>query len=434
MKLSSLVAYRNEIAQHSVSRSSARMFKTVQDLINDVRSNSVASEHDKIRFGEGTYAEQAERDKALLDDAVANAQQNLDFYLEQLDLAIEQLGHRYLINSHEDFDTGWKHDDVQVISKRELQYTKELADLFRSRLAIYADWRYPGLCVGPMRTEFTDELISNDPLYVADIDQRLIDPFLDQQNQTYRHRVRPYVIQPWDWNRRLFRDLPEGQFGLVFIANYFEYLPLDGIKSMLAEVHGLLRPGGTCVFTFNDCDNYQNIKLCEHHYKSYTPGGMMVDECQQLGYKVTHKHDHSYGFGWMEITKRGALKTLKGGQALAQIRSTVPGAPIPTETYSKEDIKRIRQEAIDLKIDTKLAIKSGAISTDKLQLLIQKRKRAEQKKLTDAQRPAQAQKWTARNMGYIQGQCVAFNQQMWMAMHDIEPKQRFDRTDWQLVK
>ena len=75
MKLSDLVAYRNEIAQHSVSRSSARMFKTVQDLINDVRSNSVKDEHDKIRFGEGTYAEQAERDKALLDDAVATAQQ-----------------------------------------------------------------------------------------------------------------------------------------------------------------------------------------------------------------------------------------------------------------------------------------------------------------------------------------------------------------------
>lgn len=220
---------------------------------------------------------------------------------------------------------------------------------------------------------------------------------------------------------------------MVFIANCFEYLPLDGIKSMLTEVHELLRPGGTCVFTFNDCDNYQNIKLCEHHYKSYTPGGMMVDECQQLGYKVTHKHDHSFGFGWMEITKRGALKTLKGGQALAQIRNTE--SPVSRDRkYSKEDIKRIRQEAIDLKIDKQQTIMKGAISTGKLERLIQNRKRAIQKQILDKQRLAQTREWSARNIGYVQGQQVLFNQQIWMAVVDIEPKQRFDRTDWQLVK
>ena len=77
---------------------------------------------------------------------------------------------------------------------------------------------------------------------------------------------------------------------------------------------------------------------------------------------------------------------------------------------------------------------NGAISTDKLERLIQNRKRAIQKQILDKQRLAQTREWSARNIGYVQGQQVLFNQQIWMAVNDIEPKQRFDRTDWQLVK
>ena len=380
MKLSELVAYRNDIAQHSVAKDASRMFRTVQDLINDVKANRVREAHDKIRFGEGTYLEQALEDNALLEQTVNDVQQNLGFYLEQLDLVVLEQGEQYLQNSRDHFDNGWKKDDVNVILNRKLEYTKELASKLRSRLSVYADWRYPGLCVGPLRSEFTDELISNDPLYIADIDEQLLTPFLDEQNEVYRHRIRPYVIQHWDWNRKLFKDLPNGQFGLVFIANYFEYKPLEGIKSILAEVHDLLRPGGTCMFTFNDCDNYQNIKLCERGFKTYTPGSMLMEVAKELGYKITYKHDHAYGFGWMEITKRGSLRTRKGGQTLAKVKHIGKSGQqeIVESRYSPQQEKLIIEEAIALGIDKEDLIRKGAISIGKLELLIKRKKNGKQ--------------------------------------------------------
>lgn len=429
MKLSDLVAYRDDIAQHSVAKDASRMFKTVQDLINDVNANRVSEAHDKIRFGEGTYLEQALEDNALLEQTVNDVQQNLEFYLEQLDIAIVEQGEQYLRDSRDHFDQGWKLDDVNVILDRKLEYTKELADKLRSRLSVYADWRYPGLCVGPMRSEFTDELISNDPLYVCDIDEQLLTPFLEEQNDVYRHRVRPYVIQHWDWNRKLFKDLPNGQFGLVFIANYFEYKPLEGIKSILTEVHDLLRPGGTCMFTFNDCDNYQNIKLCEVGFKSYTPGNMLMEVAKELGYKITYKHDHAYGFGWMEITKRGSLRTRKGGQVLAKVKHIGKSGQqeIVESRYSPQQEKLIIEEAIALGIDSELVIRGGNISVGKLELLIKRRK---EQMIRDREVPY----WKASNTGYTKGAMVRHGKSTYQALKQIEAKLRFDLNEWRLVE
>jgi len=436
MKLSELVAYRNEIAQHNVVKDASRMFKTVQDLTNDIKSTVVNEVHDKIRFGEGTYLEQILEDNFLLEDLVNDVQQNLEFYLTQLDLAVLEQGEQYLRDSRDNFDGGWKLDDVNVILNRKLEYTKELASKLRSRLSVYADWRYPGLCVGPMRSEFTSELVSNDPLYVCDIDEQLLTPFLNQQNEVYKHRLRPYVIQHWDWNRKLFKDLPTEQFGLVFIANYFEFKPLEGIKSILTEVHDLLRPGGTCVFTFNDCDNYQNIKLCEVGFKSYTPGSMLAEVAKELGYKITYQHDHSYGFSWMEITKRGTLKTRKGGQSLGRVMHVDDAGVTDKKSYSRysrEEQDTIINEAIALGVDKEDVIRKGAISIGKLELLVKRRK--EQLRLERlAETLSEYIHWSASNQGYSKGQHVRHGGKRYVALKDIEAKQRFDYSEWSLVE
>lgn len=429
MLLSELVAYRMEIAQHDIIKSSRSLSKTLDDLISDVRENRIPDAHDKIRFGDATYLEQADNDRREIDEVLDDIETNRQFYLDQLDGAIDEIGEEYIRTSRDHFDNGWSKDEPHTILIRKLNYPKDVESKLRSRLSVYADWRYPGLCVGPMRTEFTDELVSNDPLYVCDFDEALINPFLDQQNQTYRHRIRPYVIQKYDWNRKLFKDLPQGQFGLVFLANYMEYLPMDGIKSILAEVHDLLRPGGTCVFTFNDCDNYQNIRLCERYYRTYSPGSMVRELAKELGYKITYSYDHTYGFSWMEISKRGTLKTLKGGQALAKVISTNDAT---TKTYTEEQIKQIHQEAIALGIDKEGLIRNGAIEPGKLELLIKRRK--EQLRLEELAKLGEYIPWTASNKGYLKGQHVRHGGIDYVAIVDVRPKQKFDKSEWALVE
>jgi len=447
MLLSELVAYRMEIAQHDIIKSSRSLSKTLDDLISDVRENRVPDAHDKIRFGDATYLEQAENDRREIDEVLDDMETNRQFYLDQLDGAIDEIGEEYIRTSRDHFDNGWSKDEPHTILIRKLNYPKDVESKLRSRLSVYADWRYPGLCVGPMRTEFTDEMVSNDPLYVCDFDEALINPFLDQQNQVYRHRIRPYVIQKYDWNRKLFKDLPQGQFGLVFLANYMEYLPMDGIKSILAEVHDLLRPGGTCVFTFNDCDNYLNIRLCERYYRTYSPGSMVRELAKELGYKITYSYDHTYGFSWMEISKRGTLKTRKGGQALAKVISTNDATTASEKTYTEEQIKQIHQEAIALLVDSEEKIKGGAIGPGKLELLIERKKhdinearrreeelRRKTKEFFDDARRKTPVDWSASNEGYSKGDVVRFRDEIWVALTKIIPKQKFVESEWALVK
>lgn len=376
MKLSQLVEYYQQLKSYNIDETSLSCQKILQTVRNAVNDNKVPLTHDKIRFGDGTYLDAIDNDIKRYESTISSIKSNLNFYIDQIEDAISEIEQGYLEDSRDVFNNGMRHDDADVILGRKLDIPEDAEKIIRNRLSVYSDWRYPGLCVGPMRTALTDELVSSDPLYLCDIDESLIDPLVSSYNDVYRHRVRPYVIPRYENGRKLFRELPKNQFGIIFVAHFFEYIPLEDIGKILSEIWDLLRPGGTVMFTFNDCDNPKNIQLAEKNYRTYSPKRSLKDIVTGLGFNIQFSYDASFGFSWMELRRPGKLETVRGGQSLAQIISTNDVVITPKKTYTEKQIEQIHQEAIALGIDSEMVIRSGNISLGKLELLIERRKHA----------------------------------------------------------
>jgi hypothetical protein len=203
-------------------------------------------------------------------------------------------------------------------------------------------------------------------------------------------------------------------------------------QQILTQLFDLLRPGGTLLFTYNDCDNAHNVRNFENNFRQFTPGSRMVPIIEEIGYAIRYKTVGPHG--WMEIKKPGKLETIRGGQSLAQVISTDAVTITAKKTYTEEQVKLLHQEAIALGIDSEEKIKGGAIELGKLELLIERRKHAirEERKLIDVlQNPKD---WSASNQGYIEGECVIFNRKKYIALKNIVAKQRFEEQEWRLVE
>jgi SAM-dependent methyltransferase len=116
------------------------------------------------------------------------------------------------------------------------------------------------------------------------------------------------------------------QFGFVCAFRYFEFKPWEVLQQYLDEIFALLRPGGTLLFSFNDCDNWRAVGLTEHHFCCYTPGRLVREHSRKLGYEITHEHDDA-GTTWLELRKPGTLDSIRGAQALAVVFGKVNQDP-----------------------------------------------------------------------------------------------------------
>ena len=142
------------------------------------------------------------------------------------------------------------------------------------RMKIYCNWKYPGCCLFP-RNGLYENMVSNDPLYLLDYEQPFLEDVKNTHNTTYRNRLRLYIMQVWHpkFTGRLLgteKALPSKQFGFVFGANFLNYLPMEGIQSVMQEVHDLLRPGGVAIFTYNNCEFPPTCRLFEQGKAPYT--------------------------------------------------------------------------------------------------------------------------------------------------------------------
>jgi hypothetical protein len=159
--------------------------------------------------------------------------------------------------------------------------------------------------------------IQLDPLYIVDQTQELIDPAVSRFNETYRARLRPYVINEHD--TKILGSLPNNQFGLIFAYNYFNFKPMELIQQYLEELYEKLRSGGTVIMTYNDCDLAHGVALAEQHFMCYTPGSQIVKIAESTGFYVTYRHTGSGDLAWIELQRPGEIVSLRGRQTLAKV-------------------------------------------------------------------------------------------------------------------
>jgi hypothetical protein len=220
----------------------------------------------------------------------------------------------------------WQHemifDSNEYILQRKLYCDPDSQALLSGRILSYNDWRLPGLIFRPALEKHVEQLVPLDPLYMVDNNHDLLKPAHQAFSAEYQRRLRLYTIQE-TLGQSFLTALPDSQFGFCFAYNYFNYKPLEVICQYLDELWKKMRPGGTVFFTFNDCDRAHGVALAESSFMCYTPGSMIQEHAESLGFELTHQHIGLGNIAWLEFQKPGQIQTMRGGQTLAKVVANV---------------------------------------------------------------------------------------------------------------
>jgi SAM-dependent methyltransferase len=216
------------------------------------------------------------------------------------------------------FDHEMPFESTEYILNRRLGIDEHSNILLRSHLKNLSDWRIPGMIIRPGRDTFVEDLVPMDPLYLVDHHQDLIQPSVSKFTPEYQRRLREYVITDRT-EQPIMAALPQGQFGLVFAYNFFNYKPIEIICRYLNEIYALLRPGGVLIMTYNNCDRAQGVGLAERNFMCYTPERYIRQHAESVGFESTFSHDGAGDLSWLEFVRPGEITSLRGGQTLARI-------------------------------------------------------------------------------------------------------------------
>lgn len=310
MKLSELVAYRNQLNRLGIDEAKIRTdvdLAQIKHLVNNKDfdpsglKQQMHDKHNEIRQKFDEFVD-------LIRQADEEAQQQISIK--------EQY---WLEETHRLYSQEMVNDSNDHILNRRPSLSDEHNNIIRARIKNFSSNQYPAMIVRPGLETFIADMVSFDPLYLVDQDQELLFPSMLSFPEQYQRRLRPYVVDERDGNTPILNQLPDNQFGLCLAYNFFNFKPMAVIENWLTEIYSKLRPGGRLMMTFNDCDNEKAVKLAESYYACYTPGRLVQEMAQRLGYEIYFIWNDSVPSTWIELQKPGTLSSLRGGQALAKI-------------------------------------------------------------------------------------------------------------------
>ena len=241
--------------------------------------------------------------------------ENLKQHLKQEIVVREQ---EYLSNSLHVYREELKFNDTDVILGRRMRIDSDDDMRLRTHLKNLTDWRMPGMIIRPGHETYIEDMVPLDPLYVIDHDPELIKPAINKFTPEYQRRLREYVINDWA-DGPVLGKLPNNQFGAIFAYHYFNHKPMPIICKFLDEFYEKLRPGGSVIMTYNNCDLAHGVIRSEHVWMLYTPRRLIEQHAVSLGFELTEAYDGKGDVSWLEFKKPGDLASIRGGQTLAKI-------------------------------------------------------------------------------------------------------------------
>jgi len=340
MKLSDLVRYLNHLDTLSVRTAASVSTTEITKITHVVQYHDI-------------QIDDTAADLILIQQDINNSltqyEQKLTLLRHKIQDLIEQQEPEYFANSTNTYQQGMRLDTPVQILARVPNMDADSHTLLESRLLTHANWQFPGMVIRPAHNSWVDDLVALDPLYLVDTHPDLFAPVTTMFTPEYQRRLRYYVIQEYT-SAPIFWNLPQEQFGVVCAFNYFNFKPWEVVKQYLDEIFVLLRPGGSFLFSFNDCDDWRAVGLAEHHYCCYIPGRLLRKHVLDLGYEITTDHHTQTGPSWMEIRKPGVLNSIRGGQSLAGIFNKIVDKSLK-ELYNAMDLDQLVELADRLQID-----------------------------------------------------------------------------------
>ena len=340
MKLSNIVRYLNHLDTLSVRTAASTSTAEITKITHTVQ-------HSEIQIDE--HAATLISIQQDLEESLKQYEHQLTTLRQGVQSLIEQHEHKYFADSTDNYQQGMRYDTPAQILARTFGIDPNSHMLLESRLKTHTSWQFPGMLIRPAHNPWIESLVALDPMYLVDTHADLFAPVTSLFTPEYQRRLRYYVIEEYT-SDRIFYNLPQEQFGVVCAFNYFNFKPWEVIKQYLDEVFVLLRPGGSFLFSFNDCDDWRAVGLAEHHYCCYTPGRLLRKHVLDLGYKIINDHQTQTGPAWIEIRKPGVLDSIRGGQTLAGIFMKTVDKPVK-ELYNAMDQDQLIKLAASLRVD-----------------------------------------------------------------------------------
>jgi SAM-dependent methyltransferase len=309
MKLSELVNYRTQL-----DAMSSLPIKTQAEIKLDQITHLIETKNIQL----GDFAKQLQERKSAIQQSFNLFENSLTALQTELNDLIIATEKPWFQESYRLYEQEMLYETTEYILNRRPEINSETEQFYRTRIVRYNTWQHPTMIIRPGRETFVNELLASDPLYLVDESHDLLLPTLQLFNEQYQSRLRPYTINERQ-DQEILGKLPNDQFGLVFAYNFFNFRPFEVIRKYFNEIYHKLKPGGVLAMTFNDCDRDKGVMLVEQHFCCYTPGYLIRELAQSLGFEIVFSWTDEGPSTWLELRRPGQLHTLRGGQALAKI-------------------------------------------------------------------------------------------------------------------
>lgn len=309
MKLSELVNYRCELEQMSTQSLSRDVDINLEKITHLVDNQSIQIEN---------FDKQLQNRKQNIKHAFNEFETELNSLKLELKQLIETAEKPWFVESYRLYEQEMINETTEYILDRRANISDDTEKFYKTRIVRYNDWKHSAMIIRPGQETYIDELVGCDPLYLVDESHDLLLPALHRFNEQYQNRLRTYTINERN-SETILEKLPNNQFGLVFVYNFFNFRPFEVLKKYLLEIYTKLRPGGVLAITFNDCDRAKGVMLVEQHFCCYTPGYLVCELAQSLGYEIIFSWHDNGPSTWLELRRPGEFQSLRGGQSLAKI-------------------------------------------------------------------------------------------------------------------
>jgi SAM-dependent methyltransferase len=309
MKLSELVNYKNIIDDMSVLALEKNTQIEISKITNVVQTQSIQVE----KFSQALDEKQQKISESFMD-----FEQQLFELKSELKQQIATAEKPWFAESYRLYDQEMRNETLQDIEFRRPNIGQETEFFYRARIMRYTGWQHTAMVVRPGFENYINDMVSCDPLYVVDVNHEFFQPCLSAYNEIYQNRIRTYMVDERE-DEKILKRLPDAQFGLILAYNFFNFRPVEVIKQWLLEFYQKLRPGGMLLMTVNDCDRAKGVMLVEQHFCCYTPGGLIRDLAESIGFETAFVWHNDGPSTWMELRKSGTWSSIRGGQALAKI-------------------------------------------------------------------------------------------------------------------
>ena len=213
-------------------------------------------------------------------------------------------------------------DKLSRLKNKDLLFHEDTTELLINTITIKISNQYACCQLAPGYGDVTKHLVHGTPLYIVEEDKEGSVVNTDFFNQIMTNRIAWYEMN--DNDKEILSVLPQNQIGCFVVIDYFNFKSEDIIEKYLKSIYNCLRPGGTVIFTFNNCDYPNAIDKVDEMYYCYTTGTQMKKICSSIGFEILKLTAIGYdeldnGISWLEIKKPGKLGSIRAAQGLASI-------------------------------------------------------------------------------------------------------------------